>query len=157
MLELITRLLVSWRQRRWAAIWERNARQRAEKTRRRAAHETYERAHFQERLALGRELLATAPEFARSDQGQWACRTYGRWLIVSWLAIDRDGRLWFLGERHWFGALPDRPMDTPEVLAAACTTKTLRAALRLIQPRVFWFQALQEEILHYLGFRGRPI
>lgn len=157
MLELITRFFAAWRERRWDAIRRRRADRFAADERRRADRAAYEVTTAGERLELTRELLVKAQAFAASRQGQWATSTYGRWPIVGWLEVGNTGRLWFRGERHWFGSIPDKPMDTPEALAANFTTGTIRTALRLMEPKRFWGQAVQEELLHYLGFRGRPI
>lgn len=156
MIEAITRLLAAWRLRRWNAIWRRLAQARVSEARRRDEALAYEHAHAEERVILARELLLRAAKFVRTTEGRWACSTFGSWRLAGRLDVDADGRLWRRSERHSFGWSPDMVMDTPESLASRVKTDDLRQSLHRLEPERFWRLALQEEVAHDLGFRGRP-
>lgn len=156
MVEAITRLIAAWRARRWEATWTRRDEDRRAEARRRAAHAAYENAHAAERIDLAQSLLVKAATFARTEHGRWACETYGGWPLGGGLEVDGQGRLWRRGEKHWFGSVPDKLLETPQAVAATATTATLRAAPARLEPKAFWSQALGHEALHWFGFYGRP-
>jgi hypothetical protein len=156
MIEQITRLLAAWRERRWDRLRRRRAGQRAAEVQRRVDFLAYEDAHKHERLRLAQELLVLAVAFAQSDEGRWACATFGRWPVAGALEVDSEGRLW----RHIvlkFTNPRRTPMDTAEALAANFATAALRAARPRLIPESFWARALEEEVLYHLGLRGRPV
>lgn len=157
LLEPVVRLLADRRRRREASIRRRRAARLEDARTREAAEAQFEAEHHAERLETAARVLHLARAFAKSPEAQWAFETYyGRWPLGARLVVGPGGVIWLLGERHWFGGVPDRQIATAEDLAASVRTKDLRRVVAHLEHPAVWQAALAMEIAHRLGIMGRP-